>query len=435
VFASCKKEDDPILDDPDTRLSATLSADEAILSGAANGWRAEIYPVGGKGFSYYLKFNAGKVTMLSDFNSTTAVTPKESTYRLKALQYPTLIFDTYSYLHLPADPDPAISGGTQGKGLTSDFQFYITEISADRIVLLGSTNLNVMVLTKLTPAQEASFLAGAYKVSRDANATYLAANKFPYLQFADGVKIAVAMDPVKKTIVLTWADANDISKTVSSTFAFGLTGFTLNTPLIYGNNTFNEVFYDPATKQYYLMLGTTRVNFQNSTTPVIPFRVVFGAGKDYSQISYNPAVNPTNSVVVATGLSADWNSKYATAKTGLAAVGGAGRTLDWVAVLFPIDAPTQMVLRFYYHNTAGSNFQANMTYSFTKNANGEYDFTYLASDGNAGVVGGGLVAIKDYFDQNVFRADWVANPSGGASYGGLYVVSNPSSFYYGTLVK
>ena len=46
--------------------------------------------------------------MFSDFDSTSAVTLQESSYRLKAEQQPTLIFDTYSYVHVLADPNEAV---------------------------------------------------------------------------------------------------------------------------------------------------------------------------------------------------------------------------------------------------------------------------------------------------------------------------------------
>jgi hypothetical protein len=77
--------------------------------------------------------------MLSDFNETTATVLKESSYRLKALQQPTLIFDTYSYLHLLSDPDPNVAGGIAGKGYNSDFEFAYdpTIAQADTIILTG----------------------------------------------------------------------------------------------------------------------------------------------------------------------------------------------------------------------------------------------------------------------------------------------------------
>lgn len=117
LMASCKKDSDPILDDPDTRLTAELAANQAKLIAAPNGWKATIYPSGGKGFSFYFKFLAdGKVDMMGDVNNASSTAPQTSTYRLKALQRPTLIFDTYNYIHLIADPDASISGGANASG-------------------------------------------------------------------------------------------------------------------------------------------------------------------------------------------------------------------------------------------------------------------------------------------------------------------------------
>lgn len=426
-FSGCKREDDPVLDDPDTRLNAKLSEYETLLSSASNGWKAEIYPKGGKGYSFYFKFEDGNVTMLSDFNGTTSVTPAKSTYRLKALQLPTLIFDTYSYVHMLSDPSASVSGGTQGQGLQSDFEFAIIKSTADSIALLGTFNGNVMMMTKLSSEEETAYLNSGFKTSVDINAQYITTNKFPYLQFEDNIQIAVAMDQASRTMTLTYTDGS-VVKALSAKFAFNLTGYSLSVPIVYGSHIFSEVYWDAAVKQYYVLSGTTRTYFQTSVTPVIPFNLVFGAGKDYSQIEYNPAS-------VATGLSADFNTRYNAARTGLAAVGNANRVLDYIRVIFPIDAPNTMVLRFYYRNAAGSSFQANMTYSFTVNASGEYDFTYLSSDNNATVVGAGFVSLREYFESNIFKANWVANPGAGSAYGGLYLSNNPSSFFYGTLIK
>ncbi len=55
---------------------------------------------------------------------------KESGYRLKATQRPSLIFDTYSYIHAAADPDPNVSfspTNSGGYGWGTDFDFSFTE--------------------------------------------------------------------------------------------------------------------------------------------------------------------------------------------------------------------------------------------------------------------------------------------------------------------
>ena len=425
--AGCKKDEDPIFDDPDTRVAAALAENQAQLLSAPNGWKATIYPIGGKGFTYYLKFSAdGKVNMLSDFNSTTTTALNESTYRLKALQRPTLIFDTYNYMHLPADPDANVSGGANATGLKSDFEFAFASVAGDTLNMEGIFNFNLMKMVKLTAAQSQAILAGGFKTMIEANAAYLTANKNPYIQLATNVRGSVLIDPLTKTLRLNYLDANDVSQLQTVAFAYDVEKLTLSNYVTYGNIRFNELFWDANAKTYYFMSGANRVNVQNSTTPIIPLRTLFvPGGRDYSQIDYNP-------LTVATNQSADFNTRYNSCRTGLAAVGNANRVLDNVRIIMNTD--NTMSLRFYYKNAAGTSFQANFTYSYTL-ANGIYTFTYIAADNNATAVGAGLVTLRDYFSNNTFRVDWVTNPSGGASYGGFYTVANPASFFYGTLIR
>ena len=161
AVAGCTKVEDSKLADPDKRLAAELSKNESLLVSAPNGWKAQIYPKGGKGYAFYFKFTAdGKVDMLSDFNAESAGTLKQSTWRLKALQRPTLIFDTYSYIHLLSDPTASISGGTTGKGLTSDFEFAFTttDNTGDSLKLEGIVNQNAMTYVRATAAEEQAIL-------------------------------------------------------------------------------------------------------------------------------------------------------------------------------------------------------------------------------------------------------------------------------------
>src|SRR6476620_10614169 len=104
ALSACKKnETDYLFDKPiDERISESLNAYEQALS-QAPGWRLFVYPQGLKssgidvgGFSYYVKFtNANRVTMVSDFDTAMAKVSEESGFRLKALQRPSLFFDTY----------------------------------------------------------------------------------------------------------------------------------------------------------------------------------------------------------------------------------------------------------------------------------------------------------------------------------------------------
>jgi len=125
TFASCRKEDDDVFNEsPDERINETIAKYNDALIDAPYGWRGFVYPsaLPNTAFSFYFKFDStNRVEMFSDFDSLSTVTVKESSFRLKALQQPCLLFDTYSYIHVLCDPDASKNGGDYGKGLYSDF--------------------------------------------------------------------------------------------------------------------------------------------------------------------------------------------------------------------------------------------------------------------------------------------------------------------------
>src|SRR5688500_14481974 len=124
VSGCTKKTDELFSESPDQRLQKALTAYRTAMI-QAQGWKLFVYPEGFVsedievvGLTYYLKFpDSNRVSMVSDFRPDMAATPKESGYRIRADQRPTLVFDTYSYIHVAADPDPEVSGSpTQAGG-------------------------------------------------------------------------------------------------------------------------------------------------------------------------------------------------------------------------------------------------------------------------------------------------------------------------------
>ncbi|SFE97062.1 protein of unknown function [Chitinophaga sp. CF118] len=160
VLAACKKSDDNLFgNSPDARLNDTLQKYQELLAGAEHGWKGLVIPHGldHGTFSFYFKFNdSNRVQMFADFDSTSSVTMKESSYRLKALQQPCLLFDTYSYIHILSDPDAAVNGGIYGEGLYSDFEFSLDGISGDTIKLTGRYNNSKAMIIKATAEEEAA---------------------------------------------------------------------------------------------------------------------------------------------------------------------------------------------------------------------------------------------------------------------------------------
>src|SRR5689334_20017056 len=113
-FSACKKDDDTLFEQsPDERLNEALNKYQSALTSSAAGWKAALKLNSGDVYNFHFRFNnSNRVFMFADINSETAVKEYESSYRLKALQTPSLLFDTYSYLHILADPDASVNGGT-----------------------------------------------------------------------------------------------------------------------------------------------------------------------------------------------------------------------------------------------------------------------------------------------------------------------------------
>ncbi len=165
LAVSCRKVDDnPVFEKTaDQRITEILAAYQSQLSGEPNGWKGQVYTKSGGIFTFYFKFNdSNRVKMLSSFDSTSAVTLKESSYRIKALQQPSLIFDTYSYIHELADPNPSVNGGAVGQGLSSDFEFYFNdrETTKDTVSLVGRFNGSKAILVRATAQEAAAFTSG-----------------------------------------------------------------------------------------------------------------------------------------------------------------------------------------------------------------------------------------------------------------------------------
>ena len=247
LFSACKKDETHVFDQsPDERLNEILSKYQTQLSGAPNGWNAVLYPKGGGAYFFYLKFNdANRVQMVSDFDSASAVTMKESSYQLKALQQPGLIFDTYSYIHVLSDPNANVNGGIFGQGLLSDFEFYFNDsTTADSVKLTGRVNGSKMLLTKATAEQATGYTSGQFNINLFKESL---ANILQYFKrmVIGSISYDFNINPVTKVIIFTWTDAQGNTQTLTTTFYYTLNGIALEKPLIDGSTSITELT-DPA---------------------------------------------------------------------------------------------------------------------------------------------------------------------------------------------
>jgi len=241
AFVACRKDNSPAFDKPaDDRINETLSKYQSVITGAPNGWTATLVTKIGNTYSFYFRFNdSNRVVMYCDYDTTTASIPRESSYRLKSLQQPSLLFDTYSYIHLLADPDPNVNGGIAGNGLVSDFEFSIDTVTTDSIALTGRFNGSSAVLHKASPQERAAWenkqvgntvknFMGMGKIQ----------NYFKRLTY-NSTEYELLNYPAYKTLLITWKDGGGTPHSIATSYYISAAGVQFKSPVTNSSQTIN----------------------------------------------------------------------------------------------------------------------------------------------------------------------------------------------------
>lgn len=271
-LSACKKNDpDYFGKTPTERSTEALSKYQAQLTGATNGWRAILYPNGGGVYLFSIKFGAdNKVSMLSDIDAETSTTSNESAYSIKQLQAPSLVFDTYSYIHLLSDPDPNVLGGNSGAGYSSDFEFSFDKMSGDTVTLIGNKNGSKLTLVKAaTAAEYTSFTTGTTAVF-----TTLSALRTYFKRVTIGtIACELNIDKGNKILSLSYLDGSTNLKTVSS--AFYIDGSTnsivLSTPLLVDKTsitTMEKITGDATNHTVNLTINNSAIQIKEAMAPL-----------------------------------------------------------------------------------------------------------------------------------------------------------------------
>lgn len=146
----------------DVRVDDAIQAYTKILTTADYGWMLDVMTKEGV-YRFWVEFSDdNKVVMYTDnlhYPELNGV-PRESTYNIRALQRPTLSFDTYNYISIINDPSNEISFGANNMGLETDFEFeFVTyDEAAGEFELQGRVN---KVYARLVKAIEEEAAAAA----------------------------------------------------------------------------------------------------------------------------------------------------------------------------------------------------------------------------------------------------------------------------------
>ncbi|NIG55470.1 DUF4302 domain-containing protein [Chitinophaga sp. Cy-1792] len=236
ALSACKKNTDPIFDtSPDDRLRDTLNKYQQVIMSAPYGWETVIFPKGGGGYTFYMNFtDSNRVQMYADYSTASLQEMKESSWRLKALQQPSLLFDTYSYIHVLSDPDAAINGGYYGAGMVSDFEFGLAGISGDTILLRGRFNHTLAYMVKATKETQDAY--NQHKVVRPLSDMHGMQTFFQRLTTSEG-QYDIQINPAGRSIAVGWVDNGKYVLRASS-FAFTGSGIVMANPYDTSNSKF-----------------------------------------------------------------------------------------------------------------------------------------------------------------------------------------------------
>jgi hypothetical protein len=269
LFNSCKKGIDPAPGDrPEERTEAALNSYKDALTGNTNGWKALLFPSGGGVYLFSMKFGTNdRVNMISDFTTAAASTSAESGYRLRLQQSPTLLFDTYSYIHLLADPDPSVAGGQGGQGYKSDFEFYFDKTSGDTIKLIGNRLGSKLFLVKAkTAAEYDAFPKGTNDVLGKLNQVRT------YFKRATigGIDCEVKVNSANKELTFSYLNGNTLTSVTGAFYVDGTTMIFLN-PVTIGTAVITEikgVTIDATNRIFSGTINGTAFSLRESITPL-----------------------------------------------------------------------------------------------------------------------------------------------------------------------
>ncbi|PSL27502.1 DUF4302 domain-containing protein [Chitinophaga ginsengisoli] len=420
LFAGCTKDKTTSLlgEKPEERMEKALAEYKATLTGSTYGWKTVVYPSAGGAYSFYFRFGTNdRVTMYSDVSLDAAGTAKESTYRLKAVQRPSLLFDTYSYLHLLSDPDPNVYNGQTGTGYSVDFEYSIDSVSADTIKLTGISFSTKMVLVKATQAEAEAYAAGNYANLISSMEDYMLQNPWLYLQFSDGKKLQVSVNTFTKTFTLIYIDDANQVQLLSSPYYYTLNGIYLQQPIVYGGKSFHEVFWDNARQVFYVTIDGQRIEVKVALTSVVPMHRLLGV--DFS------------SLIVPPQQMAGWSDSFTTIYSNIATSlvnGPYGLTLYYTEFAFDVSQQVMNVDVYVIQN--GSLYLARYPFTYTKTASGVFKFTGQAFQGNASLIATDMKPLLDYIRNDHFTMDFIVDTQGGNGKLGQLKSVEHTDFYF-----
>lgn len=429
IMQACKK-DQELIDGkrPEERVSEGLEKYRNELVNSPNGWIAYLNTtlVGG-GYSFYMSFDKeNKVIMRADYDSEIALESIQSTYRIKQVMAPSIIFDTYNLLHLLQDPDPSFFGGDFSVGYGSDFEFEIREQVGDTIKLVGKKRNAPLILVKATAEEKAFYTSDQFSENIDEITNYLADNPFTYILDPqdNSRKIQISIKPDVRSRSFSFISANGAEAVINSgAFSFSGTGARFNNPIKNGNETYINATWDETAKKLFLVsAGGTKTEILVSNDALYPLELLLGPV--FSSITLPFATTYP-------GWSADFVARRAAAASAILS-GNYRLRLDEMQFLFNTRANTLTINAAVYQGANG--FLAAYSYTYVKTGSNIFKFAYNGANANGSLTIPGMnPLLAQRINVDHFKLDYFVNPSTGEVLGQFISVEHPDFTFSGSL--
>lgn len=432
VMAGCKKDSFVSVFDqkPEERMAESIAKVNSALTSAPNGWIVTLPTNVGGAYGFYMTFDTDQnVTMYGDLNDNTATNPGKSTYRVKAALGADLIFDTYNYISMLADPNNSVFGGSGNTGFRSDVEFMYVRSTADSVYFVGKSYRQPLAMVKASAAQKAAYTSGGLKASSDKLKAFFNNTANPYIEI-NSLKIGVSVNFTNvlasgKRVTLTGLLA-DGKTVVSATNKIAITtdGISMtSTGLVLEGVKFVKfawkdattlAMYDSANKEYIV---------KSNPVPLTPLPMLFGFPSSYAyrKLTVSSAGLPSG---VNSGFTAVYNSM-------ISKFVATGRSVSSTTFALTSNSVFEVTINYMSGTSA---FVASATYGYTRNGDvitldnnpvGNVNWPTRANE---------IKPLADYMLTGPFRIDWVSSTTPNVGLlGGLYRTADASSFIYGTL--
>lgn len=385
MVVACNKTEDPIFEETtDERLAEELAYYKELLTSQNDGWYLIINTKRGGGFKFWVSFDEDfRAKILSDMDATysnvgeTSTKIQDTGYRIKALMTPSLIFDTYSYIHVLADPNPKIIDGDRAEGLESDFEFSFVDVEDNGTINLkgnfnGCTAMLVPVAKNVQEIKE-----GKLKQEHLDVIEYASTLNFSTVSI-DGTTVSVDLNT--RQIGFSYYDEDEDFVSITTSAYITPTSGEIGQIVFFDPVTIfdkNYVALDWVDDAYQLIAedGSKNIVFDNKRPP---YPLYLGYDKTFIQLyAHIEELEGSNSQVYLDDFYNVANNRMITER--------AGRSLEDISCEFEFNSVTnepEMRLRVHYTNKAGKAYTTTWFYTYKTGSGNTITFTNRRQSGN-----------------------------------------------------